>query len=177
MKKIPDYFRLQSETVYSAHKSVIAVSKSEIDFLREVAANSSSRKSRVLLHGRPSNDLHEMLIVHSLGQYIQPHINDHSAKSFVVLEGEMVVVVYKEDGTVKNHIHLSRYDSSSAFLLRLGRPVFHTVVAISQSVTFLETVKGPHIETRYASFAPSPINCSDAKKYMAWLMREIGINN
>ena len=177
MKQKPKFFRQHSEIVYSTQDQVVSISKTDVDFLQFVAKKSPSQKSRVLLHGSPEKVLHEMLIVHSYGHYIQPHINTHSDKSFIVLEGEMVVVVYKEDGTINNHIRLSRYDSSLAFMLRLNGPMFHTVVATSETVTFLETIKGPHIETVYASFAPPPRNFSQTEKYMAWLMNEIGVNH
>ena len=176
MKQIPIFFRQHSEVVYSAQDPVVTISKSEVDFLQSVAKKTPSRKARVLLHGSPEKTLHEMLIVHSYGHYIQPHINAYSDKSFIVLEGKMAIVVYKENGEINNHIYLSKYDSSSAFMLRLNEPMFHTVVPISETVTFLETIKGPHIETCYAPFAPSPKNASQAEKYLAWLMREIGVN-
>ena len=175
MKKRPDSFQKLSESVYSVHDPVVWISRSEVEFLQEVAANSSSRKARVLLHGCPDKDLHEMLIVHSFGQYIQPHINLDSAKSFVVLDGEMAVVLFNSEGAISNYVQLRASDSASAFLLRLDNPVFHTVVPISTTVTFLETVKGPHMETHYAPFAPVPNDKPESEKYMMWLMKEIEI--
>ena len=175
MKKKPDSFQRLSETVYSAQGPVIWISRSEIDFLQDVAANSSSRKARVLLHGSPDKDLHEMIIVHSFGQYIQPHINLDSAKSFVVLDGEMTVVLFNNEGEISNYVRLGVSNGASAFLLRLDDPVFHTVVSISTTVTFLETVKGPHMQTHYAPFAPAPNDKSESEKYMMWLMEELAI--
>nr|MCS5608858.1 hypothetical protein [Candidatus Poribacteria bacterium] len=63
----------------------------------------------------------------------------------------------------------------SAFLLRLDDPVFHTVVPVTTTVTFLETVKGPHTQTHYAPFAPAPNDTSESEKYMMWLMEELSI--
>ena len=176
MKKKPDSFQRLSETVYSTQGPVVWISRSEIDFLQGVAAKSSSRKARVLLHGSSDEDLHEMLIVHSIGQYIQPHINLDSAKSFVVLEGEMAVVLFNDVGTISNCVQLGVSNGASAFLLRLDDPVFHTVVPISATVTFLETVKGPHMQTHYAPFAPAPNDTSESEKYMMWLMEELAIS-
>ena len=175
MKKKPDYFQQLSETVYSAQDAVVRISKSEVDFLQDVAANSLSGKARVLLHGNPEKDLHEMLIVHSFGQYIQPHINLNSAKSFVVLEGEMAVVLFTHEGAISNHIRLGPSNSAADFLLRLDDPVFHSIVPISSTVTFLETVKGPHVQTHYAPFAPPPGDISASGKYMTWLTKELGL--
>ena len=166
MKKKPDFFQQLSETVYSAEEPVVCVSRSEIDYLHDVAANSSSGKARVLLHGSPDKDLHEMLIVHSFGQYIQPHINLDSAKSFIVLDGKMAVVLFNNEGAVSSCVQLGVSNGASAFLLRLDDPVFHTVVPISTTVTFLETARGPHMRTCYAPFAPSPNNTLESEKYM-----------
>jgi cupin fold WbuC family metalloprotein len=116
-----------------------------------------------------------MLIVHSFGQYIQPHINLDSAKSFVVLDGEMAVVLFNSEGAISNYVQLRAFDNTSAFLLRLDDPVFHTVVPISATVTFLETVNGPHMGTHYAPFAPVPNDRLESEKYMMWLMKEIAI--
>ena len=175
MKKKPDGFQQWSEVVYSVEGSIFSISKPEVDFLRDVAERSSLRKARVLLHGSPETELHEMLIVHSFGQYIQPHINDHSAKSFLVLDGAMVVVMYRDGGSINDHVHLGEFGSNMPFLLRLEEPVFHTVVSISNTVTFLETIKGPHMETHYAPFAPAPNDKSESEKYMMWLMEELSI--
>ena len=175
MEKKPNCFQRRSESVYSAQDSVVYISKSEVDFLQNVAANSSSKKARVLLHGNPDKDLHEMLIVHSFGQYIQPHINLNSAKSFVVLDGEMAVVLFNKEGEISNYVQLGVSRGTSDFLLRINDPVFHTVVPISNTVTFLETVKGPHMQTHYAPFAPPPTDKSKSETYMKWLMEELAI--
>ena len=106
MRKQPGSFQRLSETVYSTQSPVVCISRSEIDFLQDVAANSSSQKARVLLHGSSEDDLHEMLIVHTFGQYIQPHINLDSAKSFVVLDGEMAVVLFNKGGAISNYVQL-----------------------------------------------------------------------
>ena len=175
MKKKPDGFQQLSEVVYSVEDSIFSISKTEVDFLRGVAERSSLRKARVLLHGSPDKDLHEMLIVHSFGQYIQPHINLDSAKSFLVLDGEMVVALFNNEGEISNYVKLGVSKGASAFLLRLDDPVFHTVVPVTTTVTFLETATGPHTQTHYAPFSPAPNDKSESEKYMMWLMEELSI--
>ena len=175
MRIIPDCFQRRSQTIYVAQDPVVQISRSEIDFLQDVAVNSSSRKARVLLHGSPDKDLHEMIIVHSFGQYIQPHINLDSAKSFLVLDGEMVVALFNNEGEISNYVKLGVSKGASAFLLRLDDPVFHTVVPVTTTVTFLETATGPHTQTHYAPFSPAPNDKSESEKYMMWLMEELSI--
>ena len=90
----PNRFSKLSDTVFVADEAVTTISSNDIDFLKHQASVLPVRKSRVLLHGKPEQLLHEMLIVHTRGTYIQPHINQRSAKSFLVISGTMRLVLY-----------------------------------------------------------------------------------
>ena len=136
-----------NEEVLFATDAIVKIDASDIAELKQKAKQNPRRRIRICVHSDIRDSIHEMLIVHSFGQYIQPHINLVSAKSFVVLDGEMVVVLFNNEGEISNYVQLGESNGASAFLLRLDDPVFHTVVPISTTVTFLETVKGPHVQT------------------------------
>ena len=161
-------FSRLSDAVFVADETVTTVSSNDIDFLKHQASVLPVRKSRLLLHGKPEQLLHEMLIVHKRGTYIQPHINQRSAKSFLVISGTMKLVLYDEDGSIRTHYDLSADDAEANVLIRLNRPYFHTLIMLSDTVVFLETTLGPHKETIYADFAPKP-NEKGATEYMTWL--------
>jgi len=149
-------FRPLSELVYVPECEVTALSSTVLKELRNQASQTSEKKSRILLHGNPDNELHEMVITHSKGAYIRPHINESSAKSFLVFDGEMVVCYFDKHGTVIDRFLLQGLGNEGDFFLRFERSIFHTIVVVSETVTFLETIRGPHCNTRYADFAPSP---------------------
>ena len=177
MEKTPSFLHQKTPVVFSVGGPVRTISQREIEFLRRTAKSASAKSARILLHGNPKFDLHEMLIVHIAGQYIQPHINDHSAKSFTVIDGEMIIVTYEKDGVIRDHFQLGDHTTDLPFLLWLQDPVFHTVLVKSKTVAFIETIRGPHIKTRYAEFAPSAQETSAVERYMAWLQAELGITN
>ena len=164
----PDGFSQLSDAVFVADEAVTTISSNDIDFLKHQATVLPVGKSRVLLHGKPEQLLHEMLIVHTRGTYIQPHINQRSAKSFLVVYGTMKLVLYDEDGSIRAD------DAEANVLIRLNRPYFHTLIMLSDTVVFLETTLGPHKETIYADFAPQP-NEKGANEYMAWLEKQTDI--
>ena len=167
----PSGFSKLSDAVFVADEAITTVSLNDIDFLKHQASVLPVKKSRVLLHGKPEQLLHEMLIVHTRGTYIQPHINQRSAKSFLVISGTMKLVLYDEDGSIRAHYCLSADDAEANVLIRLNRPYFHTLIMLSDTVVFLETTLGPHKETIYADFAPQP-NEKGANEYMAWLEKQ-----
>lgn len=164
-------FSKLSDAVFVADEAVTTITPNDIDFLKYQASILPAKKSRLLLHGMPEQLLHEMLIVHTRGTYIQPHINQQSAKSFLVISGTMKLVLYDEDGSIRAHYHLSADDAGANFMMRLNRPYFHTLVMLSDTVVFLETTQGPHKETIYADFAPQP-NEKGATEYMTWLEKQ-----
>jgi len=149
-------FRPLSELVYVPDREVTTLSSTVLKELRSRASQTSEKKSRILLHGNADSELHEMVITHSKGAYIRPHINESSAKSFLVFDGEMVVCYFDKHGTVIDRVLLQGLENEGDFFLRFEQSIFHTIVVVSKTVTFLETIRGPHRKTRYADFAPAP---------------------
>ena len=164
-----------SDTVYVAKNRVTTISQGDITFLSNRALELPEKKVRILLHGEPKQLLHEMLIAHTKGSYIQPHINECSVKSFVVLSGTMVLVLYRKDGTIDEIVRLSASEYETDIMIRLNTPFYHTVLVLTETVVFLETILGPHNSTCYAEFAPRPEEQELADNYLAWLTKEVGI--
>jgi len=167
-----DNFVVLDDLVSAVKGPTATLSHYALDRLREQALRHRQKKARILLHGDPGNSLHEMLITHCNGSYIRPHINEYSAKSFLVFEGEMMIFFFDESGKISDRYRLTPPQSGGDFMLRIQDPVFHTLVVMSETVTFLETILGPHEQTRYASFAPGPNN-EAAIEYFAWLESEL----
>ena len=168
-------YDVRSNAVYVPREAVTIVSNADIAFLQENACSIQQQKARILLHGDPMRTLHEMIITHTRETYIQPHINEHSSKSFLVLVGEMIVVLYREDGSIQDHHRLSSCGTNGNFMIRLEEKMFHTLIVLTDTVVFLETVLGPHQETHYAKFAPSPDDKNAVDEYVVWLEQQVGI--
>ena len=167
-----DNFVVLNDVVSAVKGPTATLSRYALDRLREQALRHCQKKARILLHGDPGNSLHEMLITHCDGSYIRPHINEYSAKSFLVLEGEMMVFFFDDRGGISDRCLLRPEKSGGDFMLRFQNPVFHTLVVMSETVSFLETVLGPHRQTRYAEFAPEPSDRLAVDEYFAWLVCE-----
>ena len=167
-------FNKVNDVVYSSNRAVEVISNNDIDYLCHVADHVSENKSRILLHGAIDKLLHEMIIVHRYGTYIRPHINDRSEKSFVMIKGEMMVVLYDKHGSIAEKYLLSAGRDDSNLIIRLNEPIFHTIVVMSEEAVFLESTLGPHTSTRYANFAPSVEKKDECEHYFSWLQAEVG---
>ena len=167
-------FKKVNDVVYSSDRTVELISRNDVSYLCCVANNTPEKKSRILLHGVIDKLLHEMIIVHRYGTYIRPHINDRSEKSFVIIKGEMVVVLYDKHGSITEKYLLSTERDDSNLIIRLNEPIFHTIVVMSEETVFLESTLGPHTSTRYADFAPGVEEKDECQHYLSWLQAEVG---
>ena len=150
--------------IYAPCKDPVMVDDSMMNLLREQAIQSPTGSSRLLLHRDPAQSLHEMLIVHKRGFYIRPHINSNSAKSYTLIDGEMIVAWFSGNGTMLGHSSLGSMKKFGNKLIRFDKPVFHTLLPITETVVFIETILGPHLETIYADWAPSK-DATDASSF------------
>jgi cupin fold WbuC family metalloprotein len=127
-----------------------------IALLRSAALENDTGNARLLLHTDPRRALHEMLIVHRRGEYIRPHLNAKSSKSYTVLSGKMTVAWFSESGAVAGKVLLSAEGNGAARFIRFDKPSFHTLFPATETVAFIETILGPHEKTTYAPWSPEP---------------------
>lgn len=148
-------FKPLTEEVFAAITDFPAIRSQDIEFLREKATVSARQRARILLHGDPSALRHEMLIAMGGGQYLPPHRNDYGSKTYIVLEGAMVVVRFKEDGSILDYQRLASGDAQVPFMARISSPVWHTCLYETKFVIYIENVQGPHKATVFADWAPA----------------------
>lgn len=150
------------------------VTEESLKILVNEARENGLGKARLLLHRDPSATLHEMLIVHAAGRYIRPHRNDASAKSYLVVAGLMRVIWFEPEGHPAGQTTLGAPGSGLDFMLRFDAPVFHTLLPMTETVVFIETILGPHRATTYARWAPEP-GAAEAERYFEELRRDTGL--
>ncbi len=111
--------------------------------LRRLAAEAPMGRARICTHHAPDEVVHEMLIVVMRESYIRPHKHLTKSESFHMIEGEMDVLIFSDDGLLENVITMSAYNKSSSFYYRLSVPKFHTLALKSEWALFHETTSGP----------------------------------
>lgn len=144
--------------------SIIQISKEDVERLKYSAYCASKRRDRICLHKGHNDPIQEMLIVCCRDSYIRPHRNVRSSKSFTVIEGELLLVMFNNNGEVKERLRMGR----DTFLCRLNTNLWHTIVPISDYVVYLEINGGPFIEgaDEYAQWAPEGDNMDEVESFM-----------
>lgn len=141
--------------------------------LKEQARASRQAKCRLLLHCDPDAALHEMVIVLPKGGYVQPHENTRSSKSYHLVDGSMVVVLFDRDGRITQVCRMGDRSPDQTRILRMSATVFHTVIPTTDQVVFVETILGPFRGTVYAPWAPIPQETDQAHEYFRKLCHTV----
>ena len=158
--------------VFQTTGGMVQVKAEQLDAVKAAAAASSKQRARLCLHPGSDDALHEMLIVLNRGTYIRPHRHATKCESFHIIEGELDIVLFRDDGTIHEVVRMGPYLSGKAFCYRLMEPRFHTVLVHTPYVLFHEITNGPFDATasEFAPWAPAEGDTT-CEAYIAGLMR------
>ena len=167
--------RRESDEVLYPETDVVVVDASDLKELKRLALLNPRQRIRLCVHRSQSNRLHEMFIVHTRDCYVRPHKHLGKAESMAVLEGEVDVVLFHEDGTIRQVIRMGEPNSGKAFYHRLSEPIYHTLLIRTDFLVFHESTEGPFLRkmTVFPDWAPAEQNVS-SKDFVARIESLIG---
>ena len=160
-----------TEEVFYSGDGLVRVSVGEIQELKALASHAKRRRSRLCAHPNVESPLHEMFIVHQKGTYVRPHKHLDRSESFHVVEGEIDVLVFSDDGILQHRIRMGDYGSGNVFYYRLTESLYHTVLIQSEVAVFHETTNGPFRPDRTAFSVWSP--AQDDEEAVTKFMRSL----
>jgi cupin fold WbuC family metalloprotein len=165
---MPDLFQLNDEVEINQGDMVL-LDKTWIKRIKELAQENSSGKYRTCIHKSEKENVHEMLIVHSSDTYVRPHKHRINGESLQFIEGEGTVIIFNDDGSLKQVFKVGDPSSDNTFYYRMGKDLFHMLIIESEFLVFKETTKGPFIRenTIYPNWAPDGNNEEEIMAYVS----------
>ena len=156
-----------NDEVFVAKDSIVVLGDEEFTFIRKQALSNPRQRARICAHRNSGNLLHEMFIALSKQTYIQPHRHRQKSESFHVVDGEVDVVLFEDDGAIHEVVRLGPPGSGRAAFYRLDSPRYHTLVIKSEFLLMHEVTNGPFDRrlTEYAPFAPGEENVEVINDY------------
>jgi hypothetical protein len=154
--------------VFVAEDAIVRLGSEEIAFLKRQAQISPRKRARICAHKSNDDALHEMVIAISADSYIHPHRHVGKAESFHIIDGEVDVAVFEDEGKLSDVIQLGPPGSGRSFYYRLSHSAFHTLLIRSEFLIVHEVTNGPfdRDQTVLASFAPTEDRSEEARSYM-----------
>lgn len=138
-------------------------------------ADISPRKRKNFNFHETSEDLMQrMLNALHPETYIRPHKHENPDKreGFILLSGEMALIIFDDYGLIKKVIH---FDLKNIFIVEIPPSTWHALVALKENTVYYEIKDGPYSldnDKQFASWSPDE-SASDAKKYLESLKNEV----
>jgi len=147
----------ESDEVLYPEEDVVFLQIAETQELKRLASLNPRHRVRLCAHRSPKDSLHEMFIVHMRDCFVRPHKHLGKVESMAVLEGEVDVVLFDEDGSIRRLIQMGTPSSGKVFYQRLADPIYHTLLIRSEFLVFHEITEGPFLResTVFPDWAPS----------------------
>ncbi len=159
------HHRKESKEVLYCDHDIIVLEKMDLDELKQLAMLNPRKRIRICSHQSPEDLVQEMIIVHTNGTYVRPHKHLGKAESFSILEGETDIILFEEDGAIRQVIRMGTPDSGLPFYYRISSAIFHTLLIRTEFLVFHEVTQGP-FDRQHTIFAEWARHDFEAEKYL-----------
>jgi cupin fold WbuC family metalloprotein len=165
----------KSPEIFLAEGPISAIGEGELTALKAAVKASAKRRARINAHPDGEDALHEMIIAIDPASYIRPHKHPGKSEAFHIIEGEVDIVVFTDDGEIDRVVPLGAPGSGRSFYYRMSTPFFHTLIIRSDILIVHEITNGPFRPeaTVFADFAPEESEPEKAAAYQAELLHRV----
>ncbi len=139
----------------------------ELAALTGTAATAPRLRAHLNVHASPEAAVQRLFIATEPGTYIRPHRHPepHKWELFVVLEGEIHLLLFTDDGRVRERVPMS---PATTRAVEIPAGTWHSYVCMRSGTVALEVKEGAYIPTPPADFAgwSPPENSPEAPAYL-----------
>jgi cupin fold WbuC family metalloprotein len=166
--------RQLNEEVFYSDETIVKINQENIQWLKNKALANARNRSRLCAHKDINALVHEMLIIHARDAYVRPHKHIGKSESFHVVEGEADIIIFNQQGDIKEVVSMGDYSSGKNFYYRITDALYHTVMITSEILVFHESTNGPFVrsDTIFAPWSPEEDDHAMAKEFMNKLEKQ-----
>ena len=165
----------KSPEVFLAEGPIATIGPEDIELLRQAVGQTPKRRARINAHPGHDDALHEMIIAIEPASYIRPHRHPGKSEAFHIVEGEVDIIVFRDDGAIDEIVSLGEKGGLRPFYYRMSEARFHTLIIRSDLLIVHEITNGPFRPegTTYAAFAPGEDDRAAAAAFQADLVERV----
>lgn len=158
--------------VYFNQDSLIKVNAEVINDIKAKAKANASGKYRLCMQHSSQDNLHEMFIVRSKGDYGRPDKHLYTTESHTIVDGAMLVILFEDDGQIREVFELS---NEGYHTYRIDTNIYHMQIPLTEQVVYYEVKLGPFTEKSniFPEWAPEPEDIKKVEVFMKELSEKI----
>ena len=163
--------RKESDEVLYVDQGSVLLETMDLDEFKRLALINPRQRIRLCTHESQNDQLHEMFIIHTKDCYVRPHKHLGKVESISILEGEVDVILFHNNGKIMKIFEMGDPTTSKPFYHRLNNPIYHMLIIKTDFLVFHEITEGPFIRsnTVFPEWAPAEYD----KKFIQNIEKEI----
>lgn len=147
-----------------------SITADDLKLLADKAAHAARLRAHLNVHASLDAAVQRLFIAMVPATYMRPHRHSESHKweFFMVLEGQIDLLIFSDTGQVLQRTPMSR---TATRAVEIPTNTWHAYVCMQPGTLALEVKEGAYIPTAEHDFAPwAPAeNTAEAAKYLAWM--------
>ena len=147
-------------------EELLFINNELVEQIIEEASQSQRHMARLLMHFDHENPVQEMLIALGRNCAVMPNRSVGRSESLQVVQGELLLVIFDDNGNVVKRIEMGPYGSDKTFLYRLSSTPWHTMIPLSKIVVVHEVIEGPFSNSSDPMPDWVPENPDDLKQFL-----------
>lgn len=161
---------------FFATAACVGFDRTLLQLQRRLAEAAGKVNVRLCMHGAPSDDFHDMLILEWPGsRYYRPHRHLEKGETIHLIEGRAAALVFDDSGALAQ-VHCLGVDND--LVVRIAPGHWHVLMPLSAPVIYHESKKGPFVrdeDSHYPVWAPDGADAQEARRYHEQLLFHAGL--
>jgi cupin fold WbuC family metalloprotein len=155
--------------IFYTSRALVLIDQRLVEFLKQAARQSPTRRARICAHSGPDASQHHMLIASARDTYVTPHRHRGKSESFLVLEGQADMLLFDPIGHVSDVVPMGSAATGRPFFYHMPEGQYHSLMIDSDVLVFAEATKGPFRpeDTENAPWAPDANAAVDGSAFLA----------
>lgn len=159
--------------IYVNDDTKLKIDDHYIQQLKDTAKTNDFTRLTLCLHNDVRAHVHEMIHVYKKHEYVRPHYHPKKTETKIILEGELLVVIYNVEGSIIDKFVMSK-DKGNVFTFRMDKGIIHTNIPLTD-VVFQEIITGPFVgkeDSVFPAWTPTMEDKEEINEYMRRLLSE-----
>jgi cupin fold WbuC family metalloprotein len=153
------------ERIKQADVSIQVVDQPTISRLALEAEHSPRKRSHLLLHSGPNDQVQRLLIVLQPGSYVRPHHHSEQWEVLILLRGRGQLLQFSGNGEL-----LCRTEMGvAAPVVQIPAGAWHGFVVLERDTAVMEIKPGPYRPNEFAHWA-APESDARVPRFLDWIV-------
>ena len=147
-------------------EELLFINNDLIEQIIEEASQSQRHMARLLMHFDHEDPVQEMLIAMGRDCMVVPNRSVGRSESLQVVQGELLLIIFDDNGNVVKRVEMGPAGSDKVFLYRLSSTPWHTMIPLSKIVVVHEVIEGPFVNSSDPLPAWIPGDAESLKRFL-----------